>query len=101
MLDVIRKIARRFANDFQQAFSCQAQQLIRGELFERLAAYYLVDICDGFEDIEQPVFDRGRHLKHLDQIIRDAFRDARLEPFPNGYLRRKTDRIFNQVLNLE
>ena len=60
-----------------------------------VAEQHLVDVGDGLENIEQPIFDGRRHLKHLDQIVRDPFRDARFEQISNGYLRWNTDGIFN------
>ena len=37
-----------------------------------------VDLGGRFKNVPQPAFDRGRYSEHLDQIVGDSLRDARL-----------------------
>jgi hypothetical protein len=47
-------------------------------LLKAAARQHLIDLGDGLKNIQQPVFDGWRHSEHLDQIVGDPLRDARL-----------------------
>jgi hypothetical protein len=101
LLDIVRKLSRRLADDFRKTLSRHSAYFIYGELLMAAACQHLVDLGDGFKNIPQPVFSGGRHSEHLDQIVGDPFRDAWLQQVTHRYLGLKTRRILNQMHDLE
>jgi hypothetical protein len=89
------------AGNFQQTLRKQSNPSVRCELLKTYAAHHILDFCNSFQDVLEPVFDVGRHLEDLDQIIGDSLRHAWLEHFSYRNLGGNPRRVFDQMLNLE
>jgi hypothetical protein len=93
--------SRSLTYDLEKTFDCQPSGFFRDELLECGALHDTFDVRDGFQDISQSVFHGRRHSEDLDQIICDAFGDARLQQVPDGYLGLKAKMVFDQVQDLK
>jgi hypothetical protein len=89
------------AGNFEQTLRKQSNPSVRCELLKTHAANHILDFCDRFQDVPEPIFDVGRHLEDLDQVIGDSFCHARFEHFSHRNLGENPLRVFDQMLNLE
>jgi hypothetical protein len=76
LFDIVRKLSRRLADDFEITFSRHPTYLIGGELLKAVACQHLVDLCNGFKNIQQPVFAVGgiQNTSVRSSAIRSAMR---------------------------
>jgi hypothetical protein len=101
LFDVIGKASRRFACDFEIPLGGHPPDIVSVELLEAHTGEHRFDFPNGFQDVLQSVFDGGRHLEHLNQVVGDAVSQTWFQQLPERNLDVDTGCIFDQVLNLE
>ena len=60
-LDFGRNMARRLANDFEQALKSKARGPVVGNVRNACSVQYRLDVFDGLDDVGKPVAEGWRH----------------------------------------